>query len=161
MAVTYGRFGTTFRFQLQRSSLPRWTVWPLKLGLIGCLETSIRNCRCTLRKTLQERIFNLRSDEEWFFFTWRQCNRCRLVADLELNIVHTNDLKGNCSYIWVNISKASHPPSVEGLANPSHNTWNFSWSIEFLIQHIQTSDSLTSWNWLRSFSERLAGLYNL
>jgi len=37
---SYGRFGTACRYRLQRSSSPRK---PLKMGPVGCAETSVAN----------------------------------------------------------------------------------------------------------------------
>jgi hypothetical protein len=41
-----GRFRTTYGSHLQGSGSP-WTSWPLKMGLIGCPETLVKNYRST------------------------------------------------------------------------------------------------------------------
>ena len=59
------RFGTTYRSHLQESRSPRsscldlkevssWISFPLKMGPIGCSETSVRNCHHKLRKSPEE-----------------------------------------------------------------------------------------------------------
>jgi hypothetical protein len=45
--VIYRRFGTTYQSHLQALSSLR-TAWPLKMGLIGCPETSVNNYQSTL-----------------------------------------------------------------------------------------------------------------
>ena len=51
------------------------TYWPLKVDLIGCLETSIMNCHSTLRKILEECRYllhcggNLNGDK-WVSIVW-------------------------------------------------------------------------------------------
>ena len=40
-----------------------WTAWPLKMGPIGCLETSVTNYQSTLRKIPEERRSRLHGDE--------------------------------------------------------------------------------------------------
>jgi hypothetical protein len=62
--ILYRRDGTTNRFQLQGCRSPRielssWTSWPLKMGPIGCLETSVQNCHSTLRNIPEERRSHL------------------------------------------------------------------------------------------------------
>ena len=54
MAVSYTRFGTTYRSQLQGSS-NHLTIWPLKTEAIGCPETSVRNYQLMLPKIPKER----------------------------------------------------------------------------------------------------------
>jgi hypothetical protein len=49
--VLYRHFGTTYRSHIQESRSSRrtsWT-WPLKMGQIGCPETSVQNYYSTLR----------------------------------------------------------------------------------------------------------------
>jgi hypothetical protein len=51
MVVPYRRFGTTYRAYLQGSSIPRRMVTcPVKVGPMGCSETSVRSYRTSLRK---------------------------------------------------------------------------------------------------------------
>ena len=47
----YRSFSTTYRPYLQTARNPR----PLKMELIGCAETSVRNYSCTLRNNPEER----------------------------------------------------------------------------------------------------------
>ena len=50
VVVVYRRFGTTCRPHLQGS----WTSWPLKMGPIGCHETSVQNYHSALRNIPDE-----------------------------------------------------------------------------------------------------------
>ena len=54
IVVSYRRFGTTYRSPLQGSS-SSLTIWPLKIGSIGCPETSVRNYYLMLRKIPKQR----------------------------------------------------------------------------------------------------------
>jgi hypothetical protein len=58
-------FGTTYRSYFQGSRNPRkissWISWPLKMGPIGCPETSTRNYDNTLRHNSEERGSHLLS----------------------------------------------------------------------------------------------------
>jgi hypothetical protein len=57
MVVCYGRFGTSFRFCLQGSVRQRtWVIWHLKMGPIGCPETSLTDYRSALRRIPADRI---------------------------------------------------------------------------------------------------------
>jgi hypothetical protein len=53
--VPYRRFGKIYRFHLKGSRLFSWTFWPLKIGPIGCPETSVQNYRSTPRNNPEER----------------------------------------------------------------------------------------------------------
>jgi hypothetical protein len=56
VAILYRRFGTTCRSHLQGSrSLGLWASWPLKMGPICCLETSVKDYHWTLRNIREER----------------------------------------------------------------------------------------------------------
>ena len=48
-AVPFRSFGTICRSHLQRSVNRRWIFSPLKVGAIGCPETSVRNYHYMLR----------------------------------------------------------------------------------------------------------------
>jgi len=52
MVVSCRRFGTTHQSQLEGSN-SSLTIWPLKMGPIGCPETSVRNYQLLLRKILK------------------------------------------------------------------------------------------------------------
>jgi len=54
IVVSYRRFGKTYRSQLQGSSISL-TIWPLKMGPIGCPETSVKNYYLMPRKIPKER----------------------------------------------------------------------------------------------------------
>jgi hypothetical protein len=58
VVVLYRRFGTTYQSHLQ---MYYWIYWPLKMGPIGCPETSVHNCHSTLRNIQQERRSHLHS----------------------------------------------------------------------------------------------------
>ena len=55
VVIAYRRFGTTCRSQLQGSTLKDILSWPLKMEPIYCAETSVRNCRYSLRHNSEER----------------------------------------------------------------------------------------------------------
>jgi len=57
VAISYRRFGITSRSHLQgsRTLLDSWT---LKMGLIACPETSVRNCHYSLRSNPERRSFS-------------------------------------------------------------------------------------------------------
>jgi hypothetical protein len=51
-----------------------WTTWPLKIGPLGCLETSVTNYQSTVRNISEERKFHVQEDALqsnvqgfWFF----------------------------------------------------------------------------------------------
>jgi hypothetical protein len=96
LVVSYQNFGTTYRshfhFKMKNSS---WTTWPLKLGPIGCHETSVTNHQSTLRKIQEERkshlhrsgslkscrlifINNLRSESIQWFYDVKLMGRTRI-----------------------------------------------------------------------------------
>jgi len=51
MVVPYRRFGTTYRAYLQGPSIPRRMVsCPVKMGAMGCSETSVRSYHTSLCK---------------------------------------------------------------------------------------------------------------
>jgi hypothetical protein len=54
VVILYRRFGTTHRSHLQ-GSRSRIRKGPLKMGPVGCLETSVQNYQSTLRNIPQER----------------------------------------------------------------------------------------------------------
>jgi hypothetical protein len=54
MVILYRCFGTTYRFHLQGSNRMSLTAWPLRMGPIGCFETSARNYHSNLRKIPKE-----------------------------------------------------------------------------------------------------------
>ena len=47
VVIPYGRFGTTYRSELQGPRNP--LSWPLKMGPISCPEKSVSNYHCKLR----------------------------------------------------------------------------------------------------------------
>ena len=49
VVIPYRRFGTTYRSHL----------YHMKMGQIGCVETSVRNCHYSLRNSLEERSSEL------------------------------------------------------------------------------------------------------
>jgi len=56
LIVRNPRFGTTCRSHPQEpSSYSAWAAWPQKMGPIGLVETSVTNCRSTLRNSPEER----------------------------------------------------------------------------------------------------------
>jgi len=57
--ISYGHFGTSYRSHLQGS---KNTVWSLKMGQIGCPETSVTNYFSMLRNMPQERRSHLHCD---------------------------------------------------------------------------------------------------
>ena len=59
MVVSYGRFSENYLFHLQDSSSPRKTALPLKMGLICCPKTPVRNYHFALRKVPKEGISHL------------------------------------------------------------------------------------------------------
>ena len=54
MVIPYRCFETTYRFHLQGSNRMPLTAWSLKIGPIGCFETSLWNYHSTLRKIPKE-----------------------------------------------------------------------------------------------------------
>jgi hypothetical protein len=55
LVVIYRRFGTTYRSHFQASS---WTCWPLKVGPVGCLETSVTtDIRCVTCQESEDLIY--------------------------------------------------------------------------------------------------------
>jgi hypothetical protein len=66
LLISYRRFGLSYRSHLQRSSSLRrisyspWTASALKMGPIGCSETSVNNYQSTLCNIPEERRSNLR-----------------------------------------------------------------------------------------------------
>ena len=60
MVIPYWRFGTRYRSHLQESRslsscTSSYTSWPLKMGLIGCPETSARSYHSARRNISEER----------------------------------------------------------------------------------------------------------
>ena len=53
VVIPYRRFGTTYRFYLQRSRIVPGLL--LKMGPIRCPETSVRKYHCNLRNIPEER----------------------------------------------------------------------------------------------------------
>jgi hypothetical protein len=58
LAVSYRRFGTTYRSHLQGSSCPK-TAWRLKMGPTCCPETSVNSYKSTQRNIPEERSSHL------------------------------------------------------------------------------------------------------
>ena len=58
VVILYRCCGTTYWPNLQRSRSP-WASWPLKMGPIGCPETSVRNYHYMLYNIPEERRFHL------------------------------------------------------------------------------------------------------
>jgi hypothetical protein len=60
VAISYWRFGTTYRSHPQGSRIQRIkNSWTLRMGPIGCPETSVRNCNYSLRNNPEERSSQL------------------------------------------------------------------------------------------------------
>ena len=61
VVIPYRRFGTTYRYYLQRSRiqeespLPFLDFLPLKMGPVGCPETSVMDYHYSLRNSPEER----------------------------------------------------------------------------------------------------------
>jgi len=58
VAIPCRPFETTYRSRLQQSG-PFLDPWPLNMGPIGCLETSVRNCHHSLRNNSEDRSSHL------------------------------------------------------------------------------------------------------
>ena len=69
LIVSYGRFGTTYRTHHQGSSSETNAARLLKMGSIGCPETSVRNYESTWRKIPKER--RTRSSSSIRSYQWR------------------------------------------------------------------------------------------
>jgi hypothetical protein len=54
VVIFYRRFGTTYQSHIQGSRSR--ISWPLKMGLIRCAETSVKDYHSTLRHTSEERM---------------------------------------------------------------------------------------------------------
>jgi len=62
VVIYYRRFGVIYRYHLQGSRIKKCFVldsWPLKMGPIGCPETSVINYHYSLRNNPQERSSQL------------------------------------------------------------------------------------------------------
>jgi hypothetical protein len=78
MVVLYRRFGTSYLSHLQRP-FSSWTSWPLKMGPIGCPETSVQNYQSTLRNIADARRFHLACNyASYAFLLPSMCATCRI-----------------------------------------------------------------------------------
>jgi hypothetical protein len=68
------------------NSLPTIRDRPLKMGPIGCLETSVRNCHHTLRNSLEERSSLLQKGKVVPVYTIQACRGRRSIAPLILSL---------------------------------------------------------------------------
>ena len=60
LAILYRRFGTTYRYHFQGSRNPRRNLVPsVKMGTVGCPETSVRNNHYELRSNSEASICHL------------------------------------------------------------------------------------------------------
>ena len=62
LVISYRRFGTTYLSHLQGSRITDSRIkdsWPLKMGLIGCPQKSVRNYHSLLHNTPEERSSHL------------------------------------------------------------------------------------------------------
>jgi hypothetical protein len=74
MVIPYRCFGTTYRFHLHGSNPRSLTAWPLRMGPIGCFETSVRNYHSTPRKIPKESRSHAHCGESLKSPTARTCS---------------------------------------------------------------------------------------
>jgi hypothetical protein len=77
--VIYRRFGTTYLLHAQGSSSSRktsWTAVPLRMGPIGCTETSVSNYQSNCRAVAQAVTHRPLPAEAWVRFRVSPCGIC-------------------------------------------------------------------------------------
>ena len=126
MVIGHQHFGTTYRFHLQISkTLSSWISWPLKMGPIGCPETSVWNCHSMLCNSPEEcrphvhrggstkSLIYCRSTE--MYTCWTRLGRCSCVgiysaAPWNGGQIHHHGCSILSSFLWSceNKSKTVH-----------------------------------------------------